>query len=99
MSELKSTGTIPSISPYKEKILTRKEKRAKSKHLKKILKDRLNIDCLRMLGEESSDEDDDKKNRKSAKMLNGDGAVDTKDNDSYLVLMKEIGHESNEGLS
>ena len=52
-----------------------------------------------MLGEESSDEDDDKKNRKSAKMLNGDGAVDTKDNDSYLVLMKEIGHESNEGLS
>ena len=36
----------------KSPMLTKKEKRDKSKQIKKILKKRLNIDCLRMLGEE-----------------------------------------------
>jgi hypothetical protein len=44
-------------SPLKDKIMSRSEKRRKSKQIKKILKERLNIDCLRMLCEESSDEE------------------------------------------
>lgn len=40
----------------KEQQMTKSEKQKKSKRLKKILKDRLNIDCLRMLCEESPDD-------------------------------------------
>ena len=59
--------------------------------IKKILKERLNIDCLRMLCEESSDDDITRKNfmNQSSQNLN----------DSYHVLMKEIGIDVNEGLS
>ena len=46
------TPDIVASSINKSPMLTKKEKRAKSKHIKKILKKRLNIDCLRMLGEE-----------------------------------------------
>ena len=40
-----------------DKAEIKRQKRHKSKQIKKILKERLNIDCLRMLGEESPDED------------------------------------------
>ena len=36
----------------------KKEKKAKRKKIKKILKERLNIDCLRMLCDMSGDEDE-----------------------------------------
>ena len=39
-------------SPDQNKEVNKRFKRQKSKHIKKILKERLNIDCLRMLGEE-----------------------------------------------
>ena len=39
-------------SPEQNKEVNKRVKRQKSKHIKKILKERLNIDCLRMLGEE-----------------------------------------------
>ncbi len=73
--------------------MSRSEKRRKSKQIKKILKERLNIDCLRMLCEESSDEEIQTKK-------NGFNQSSQNLNDSYHVLMKEIGIETNnEGLS
>jgi len=53
---------IETTSPLKEKLESKREKRKKSKMIKKILKERLNIDCLRMLCEESSDDDITRKN-------------------------------------
>ena len=52
--EFKGTG-----KDLNQQKLTKKEKKAKSKKIKKILKDRLNIDCLRMLCDMSGDEDND----------------------------------------
>ena len=78
---------------------------ARSKKIKKILKERLNVDCLRMLGEESADEDDiDDGNHSRAKkkkipMLNSNRNDQLNANDSYLGLMKEIEADDNEGLS
>ena len=46
------TPDIVASSINKSPMLSKQEKRAKSKQIKKILKKRLNIDCLRMLGEE-----------------------------------------------
>ena len=72
------------MHPHK---LTKKEKKAKSKKIKKILKDRLNIDCLRMLCDMSGDEEDndgqDQPRKRPQVMSQGP-------NDSYQVLMREI---------
>lgn len=40
-----------------QKKMSKKQKRQKSKQIKKILKERLNIDCLRMLCDDSGDEE------------------------------------------
>ena len=79
--EFKGTG-----KDLNQQKLTKKEKKAKSKKIKKILKDRLNIDCLRMLCDMSGDEDNDglEQTRKRPQMLNQSM------NDSYQVLMREI---------
>ena len=86
----------------KDRVLTKEEKRLKSKHIKKILKERLNIDCLRMLCEESHEEDNGDtgrlKTKKSSARLQLD-ISNTTANDSFHVLMKEIGVENNDGLS
>ena len=37
--------------------MTKSEKLAKAKHIKKILKKRLSVDCLRMLGDEDSEDE------------------------------------------
>jgi len=62
------------------------------------LKERLNIDCLRMLCEEESPEDPDaqlSKGPPAGGYLNQSLSM----NDSYHVLMREIGVEGSEGLS
>ena len=70
------------------------EKRHKFTQIKKILKERLNIDSLRMLGEDHPDKaTSDKKQDQSA--AGQDLLVD----DSYHELMREIGAGDNDGLS
>ena len=78
-----------------------REKRHKSKQIKKILKERLNIDCLRMLGEEHPDTYVEanlvaEKSGSNQKMVQSSSQ---NLNDSYHVLMREIGAENNDGLS
>ena len=65
------------------------------------MKERLNIDCLRMLCEEDISPEEDgpgegKANVKGkAHIMNSSNNL----NDSYHVLMREIGVEHNDGLS
>lgn len=76
--------------------LSKYEKKAKTKQIKKVLKERLNIDCWKMLGEDSSAEDDDiDREKKQGQGTPGPAS------DSYRVLMREIGIDLNvnDGLS
>ena len=57
MQQTKSKFLEDTDSKGKERVLTQHEKRVKSKYIKKIMKERLNIDCLRMLCDDSPDED------------------------------------------
>ena len=43
--------------PKRKVKLTKSEKLAKAKHIKKILKKRLSVDCIRMLGDEDSEDE------------------------------------------
>ena len=92
-----------SVSPTRHsRPLTKQQKKARSKHIKKILKERLNVDCLRMIGEESGADDDeeDDGDAKKAQLLNpkqNDRQLHA--NDSYHGLMREIEAGDNEGLS
>ena len=61
------------------------ETKAKSKKIKKILKERLNIDCLRMLCDLSDDEENEDSASKRQQLLDNQG-----NNDSYQVLLKEV---------
>lgn len=75
--------------------MTEQEKKAKSKQIKKVLKERLNIVDLRMLCDHSTEDDDSgyPSGKKSANNLHEkDG------NDSFHVLMKEIGVANDEGV-
>lgn len=67
--------------------------------MRKLLKERLNIDCLRMLGEESSIEED--LTGRNKKNLSTNDAATRQANESYRILMKEIGVDmiTHDGLS
>lgn len=75
--------------------MTDHEKRAKSKQIKKVLKERLNIVDLRMLCDHNNADDDDSfpSAKKSVNNL-----IETGGNDSFHVLMKEIGVNNDEGV-
>lgn len=68
------------------------QKRKKSKHIKKILKQRLNIDCLRMLCPDEGELMDPQRHDSGDKVSAAANSL----SDSYHVLMREIGVEQNE---
>ena len=87
-------------SEEKQKNMSQMQKRHKSKQIKKILKERLNIDCLRMLCPDETEadlQDPDAPNNGGSRPTNILGSQNM--NDSYHVLMREIGVEQNESLS
>lgn len=49
--------------PKRKVKLTKSEKLAKAKHIKKILKKRLSVDCFRMLGGDDDSEDETNNSR------------------------------------
>ena len=64
-----------------------KQKKKRSKELKKILKERLGIDNIHMLCDDSPDEAEGGNTpRKDQKKI-----IQSSTNDSYHVLMREIG--------
>ena len=95
-----------------QKTLTLSQKRDKSKKIKKVMKERLGIDCLQMLCEEESGNDEaSKAGGLSVPQTNKNGGGSSKfhlsfsgkgDIDDYRMLMKEIGADTNidgQGLS
>lgn len=83
----------------KDKRQSNSKKRHKSKHIKKILKERLNIDCLRMLCEVDGPEDQDALHPRSSTKAPPILGQTLNMYDSYHVLMREIGVETNDELS
>ena len=70
------------------------DRREKSKSIKRILKERLNIDCLRMLCPDEGNED----SQFPPRLESGGAAIGHQNNlhDSYHELMREIGVEQND---
>lgn len=92
-----TTQQSPSKST-KQQQFTPNSKRTRSKYIKKILKERLNIDCLGMLDEDSDGEE--KTPVKSASNLQLGDETPQNIFDSYHVLLKEVGADAaNDGLS
>lgn len=89
----------------KTQTLTLSQKRDKSKKIKKVMKERLGIDCLQMLCEEESGNDEaSKAGGLSVPQTNKNGGGSSKfhlsfsgkdDIDDYRMLMKEIGADTN----
>ena len=76
------------------------QKRHKSKQIKKILKERLNIDCLRMLCPDENNDDINDLGRRDSDEARRPNILGSQNlNDSYHVLMREIGVEQNDELS
>jgi len=89
---------VNSNSRRPDKKLSKRQKRLKARQIKKILKERLNINCLRMLAEDSH-EDDGGAFRRKKKRVEEPNNGEPQLGDSYFDALKEIGAVTDYGLS